>query len=334
MTYRILVNDRKKVVARMEKLTGEKSVYTRVPRCAYVLRGLVVEKDNTIVTEEGADIILLRKLINEGLVENPVGDDDLVEEPVDDEEPVGDDDLVEEPVGDEEPEEDSDPYASLIASETEEEENIPLEPEEEAITPSEAEGELVKPSISFPLEQHRAESVCNLIFTIYSRGKLISKSTGGNFSASEELVERLRSCSGITRPEEVIEMVHEEGADALQGLSFGDGKVTFDGFSETCEPVCIKAWTALAAAINKSAIKQYHVHAKVVDDTNEKFSFRTWLTRLGMNGPELKEERNVLYRNLSGHTAFRTARDEEKWKARQAAKREALRALLQAERVN
>ena len=69
------------------------------------------------------------------------------------------------------------------------------------------------------------------------------------------------------------------------------------------------------------------MRAKEVNDENEKFTFRTWLTRLGMNGPELRAERNILYRNLSGHTAFRTSKDEEKWKARQAAKRAELKAM-------
>ena len=56
-----------------------------------------------------------------------------------------------------------------------------------------------------------------------------------------------------------------------------------------------------------------------------KFTFRTWPTRLGMNGSDLKAERILLYRNLSGHTAFRTIADEEKWKARQAKKRQELK---------
>ena len=46
-----------------------------------------------------------------------------------------------------------------------------------------------------------------------------------------------------------------------------------------------------------------------------------------MNGKDLRAERNTLDRDQSGHTAFRTAKDEEKWKARQAAKRAELKAL-------
>ena len=39
----------------------------------------------------------------------------------------------------------------------------------------------VKPEIAFPLEGHTAESLKNLVNTIYSRGSLMSKATGGDF---------------------------------------------------------------------------------------------------------------------------------------------------------
>ena len=48
MTYNILVADRKQVVTKLEELTGERMVYTRMPRCAYILRGIVVEKNGEL----------------------------------------------------------------------------------------------------------------------------------------------------------------------------------------------------------------------------------------------------------------------------------------------
>ena len=184
---------------------------------------------------------------------------------------------------------------------------------------------LVKPCISFPLERHTPDSICNLVFTAYARGGLISKATKGCFAASDELVEELKSGKILNR-DDAIEIIREAGEDALKGISFEDGKVIFDGFPETGEPDEVRAWTALAAAINKACIKQKHVRPKKVDETNEKFAFRTWLTRLGMNGNDTKAERSILYRHLTGHTAFRTPADEEKWKAKQAEKRQELRA--------
>ena len=268
MEYRILAGDRKEVKAKLEELTGERAVYTRMPRCAYIIRGIAVEKNGEVTAEEGADMELVGKLIEAG----------------------------------------------LISGETE-----PAEvPQEETDTHSD-EPQTVKPEISFPLEAHRPESIINLVNTVFSKGALISKSTGGTFSASEELVSELQE-GHFLQTGDLARAIDGDGG--LAGISFGDGRVTFDGFPETADPDSVKAWTALAAAVNSASISQKHVRAKRTDETNEKFAFRTWLTRLGMNGPEMKQERAILYRNLSGHTAFRTEEDGKKWKARMARKRQ------------
>ena len=377
MTYNILVSDRKLVVRRLEELAGKRAEYTRVPRMAYIVEGIAVERDGTVTTEEGAGIEMVRTLIAEGLIQgeeheatvetteaaeveaeevtDTTEDDEPTEattEPAETEEPAERDELTEattetgeteEPAEREELTEDEDATEeensdTEEASETESVQAMEIEgPEEEAPTATCYEDliehepeppEAIKPSISFPLAAHRAESIVNLVCSIYSRGNLLSKATGGVFSASEELVDSLQMVSGRAGKEEVLRIIRDEGG--INGVSFTEDKVVFDGFPETTDADAIRAWTVLSAAINKNAIKQIHVRAKEVDETNEKFAFRTWLTRLGMNGKDLRAERNILYRNLSGHTAFRTDKDEEKWKKRQAAKRAELKALKAA----
>ena len=61
---------------------------------------------------------------------------------------------------------------------------------------------------------------------------------------------------------------------------------------------------------------------------------RIWLLRLGMNGPEYKEERRILMERLSGNSAFRTGEDKERWQAKQNGKRDVLRAKKQAAEVS
>lgn len=370
MTYNILVSDRKQVVRRLEELAGKRAEYTRVPRMAYIVEGIAVERDGTVTTEEGANIEMIRTLITEGLIQGEEPESTVEtaeaaeveaeeatdtaeaeepseadEEPVETEEPAECEELTEattEPAETEEPaeceEQTEDEDATEEASETEGVQTMQIEgPEEEAPTATcyedliehaPEEPDAVKPSISFPLAAHRAESIVNLVCSIYSRGNLLSKATGGVFSASEELVDSLQMVSGRVGKEEVLRIIRDEGG--INGVSFTEDKVVFDGFPETTDTDAIRAWTVLSGAINKNAIKQIHVRAKEVDETNEKFAFRTWLTRLGMNGKDLRAERNILYRNLSGHTAFRTDKDEEKWKKRQAAKRAELKALKAA----
>ena len=49
---------------------------------------------------------------------------------------------------------------------------------------------------------------------------------------------------------------------------------------------------------------------------NEKFALRTWLIRLGWKGAEGKVERNLLYKNLAGNTAFCTPSSKARWEAK------------------
>ena len=344
MKFELTTTNRREVVDRLEQLTGQKATYTRAPRFAYILGGIAVEKDNTITTEEGADMTLVQTLAAEGFIRaEDEFSEAFVENPVENrEEPVGNN---EESVGNESetteiPTESETAEESDLMNEANTEETEPAEEIEETSDTEEADSEeepdaddsyddmveridAVRPIVTFPLRGHRPESVCNLVYTMYSRGALISKATGGRFDASEDLVEALRA-EDFLHIHEVLEVIEEAGHGALKGLRFTEDQVIFDGFRETDVKEEIKAWTELFAAINKTAISQYHVRARRVEEANEKFAFRTWLTRMGMNGAELKAERNLLYKNLNGHTAFRTAADEKKWKSRQAAKRQEL----------
>ena len=364
MNYRILVNDRKQITAKMKELTGEKPEYTGMPRCAYILRGIVIERNGEVNTEEDADLELVGQLIGLGMIASPNGAG--VQAPA----PAAEDTAAEETGGEtteghqemavgeqaaqgnisegEASEKGTEEAAETAADPDEEDTGEEAETgtevtEEDDGTQDETSGEdgdpyadleeqeirAAKVSISFPLEKHTPDSICNLVFTIYSKGGLISKATQGTFQASEALVEALQSGS-IIRKEEVLEAIKSAGKDSLQGLTFEDGKVTFDGFPATDDPDVRKAWIELSTAINKTAIRQNHVRPKKTDESNERFAFRTWLTRLGMNGADLKAERNILYRHLSGHTAFRTAEDQERWTKRQNEKRDAFRKLKEA----
>ncbi len=332
MKYRILADERKKVVARLEELTGERAVYEGTPTLSFTIAGFTVGNDGVMLAEDNADQDYITILKNEGLI----GDLDITGTDHSDINETADDNDKE----DTEPDSDADhgladDYADEGSMETEEvEENTEdadledIETEDsDTADPATADYEVhaLKPEISMPLTDHTGVSVCNLVNTIYSRGKLISKATGGTFEASEELVDTLRLEGASVTREAIIDVI-KDNKDSLTGISFTDDCVVFDGFPETDDPNEIRAWTRLASAINEYSIKQKRVLAKKVDDTNEKFSLRTWMTRLGMNGQGLKTARSVLYRNLSGHTAFRTDEDAEKWKTRQKVRNEAKKA--------
>ena len=83
--------------------------------------------------------------------------------------------------------------------------------------------------------------------------------------------------------------------------------------------------------MNRQALTQQRIQAKAVDADNEKYAMRIWLLRLGMNGPEYKDERRILMQNLSGNCAFRNEEEKKRWQQRQNEKRDALRVEKQAE---
>lgn len=187
--------------------------------------------------------------------------------------------------------------------------------------------EPVRTAISFPLSKHTPTSVINLICMIHSRGTLVAKATGGTFYAAKELVSELMDHPAFLTTRDVVDYLRTRtDTDQLRGISFAEEKVILDGFGEPEDPEYLQTFMKLAAAMNKMAISQKRVQAKDVDDANEKYAFRIWLIRLGMNGVDCKEDRKRLMENLSGHTAFRTDEERERWTAKQAAKREALKA--------
>ncbi len=179
-------------------------------------------------------------------------------------------------------------------------------------------------TISLPMTRHTADSLRRLVNLIYSRGPLLSKATGGSFGADKDLITALDDAGAVITAEAFIELV--DGHGGLTGLSFADGKVSFTGFPLTDDPSRNAAFQQIACLINKHVLEQKRIQAKVVNDDNEKYAFRIWLLRIGMNGDEYKASRKILMENLSGHTAFRTQDEETRWKARQKEKRDELRA--------
>ena len=68
--------------------------------------------------------------------------------------------------------------------------------------------------------------------------------------------------------------------------------------------------------------------------TNEKYTFRTWLLRLGMIGDEFKTARKFLLENLEGGIAWKDPEQAERQKERLRAKKEKEEANQTAEAEN
>ena len=199
--------------------------------------------------------------------------------------------------------------------------------------PAPQEAEPVELTVSLPLTRHTGASLRNLINLVYTRASLLNKALGTSFRVEQGLTDSLQDDTCILTVESLLSAIaayEDEHGKVLDGITITPEEISFTSLPETTEPERLRAFTELVAMMNKQAIEQKRVQAKAVNEENEKYALRIWLTRLGMNGPEFKTTRKVLMENLTGHSAFRTPAEEAKWKARQAEKREALKAAKEA----
>ena len=193
----------------------------------------------------------------------------------------------------------------------------------------EVEEEPINLTVEVPMKHHNGATLRNLINLIYTRAGLLNKALGTGFRVDEELIEALKDDACTLTTDSLLQVIGDfeaEHGKAIDGLTFTPEGITFSSLPETTDAEKLRTFTILAGMMNKQALDQKRIQAKVVNEENEKYALRIWLTRLGMNGSEFKEARKVLMANLTGHSAFRTPAEEAKWKARQAEKREALKA--------
>ena len=336
----VTVRDRKVLVKRLEELTGIKANYTYVPRCAYEIGAFTVERDCSLTVGEDADESIIETLLaEEMIVEAP---------PADENEPETDaEDDIDENTGANDESDTEDDYVEIdmtIISDTDDLEQIeaPEDTGEDGSDTEDADGDDTEEedsdeypldlTLSVPLADHTVQTLKNLICTIYSRGALLSKATSGTFFADKTLTDALDEHEFRSVPE-LIAFIREweETNPELLGIRFADDELIFDGFGEAPDAEHVQAFTDLASAINTMVLTQKRVQAKEVDDSNEKYTMRIWLVRIGFGGAEYKTDRRILMENLSGHSAFRNDEEKAKWTERQKAKREAARAAQNGE---
>ena len=86
---------------------------------------------------------------------------------------------------------------------------------------------------------------------------------------------------------------------------FTKGTIEFRAFNSTTHAGKIKAYIQFCLAISHQALTQRSASSRKTATTNEKYTFRTWLLRLGLIGDEFKTARLHLLANLEGDIAWR-----------------------------
>lgn len=112
---------------------------------------------------------------------------------------------------------------------------------------------------------------------------------------------------------------------------FQKGTVEFRAFNGELHAGKIKAYIQFCLAISAQALNQRSARPAKTQSTNEKYTFRVWLLRLGMIGDEFKTARKHLLDHLEGCIAWKDPAQADRQKERLRAKREAELAQAQTE---
>ncbi|MBO5048107.1 MAG: amidoligase family protein [Clostridia bacterium] len=102
---------------------------------------------------------------------------------------------------------------------------------------------------------------------------------------------------------------------------FSKGTIEFRLFNSTLHAGRVKTYIQLCLAISNQALHQKGASRSKTQSPNEKYTFRTWLLRLGMIGDEFKTARTFLLEKLEGNIAWRDPAQAEAQKERFAARR-------------
>ncbi len=178
---------------------------------------------------------------------------------------------------------------------------------------------------------HNRQSLKNLIGIMYSKEDILFKALQVDPARARDYCQKVREpmlrqartlssdeTKDLTQLEQIWYGGNVESTDhynwtryyALNLHSvFYRGTVEWRCFNSTLHAGKVAAYVNLCLAISAQAIAQRSTVMRKTHSDNELFTFRVWLVRLGLNGPEFKETRDQLLKNLSGDRAWRHDKD-------------------------
>jgi hypothetical protein len=166
-----------------------------------------------------------------------------------------------------------------------------------------------KLEIAVPMEGHTGVTLRNLTNMIYSKQTLIKKAFESDEDiVSDEFVRAINNARILAVDDFKRAIAGIEDYCMGVGFDFGGGTITFKFLIGLPSPEKSEAYTQFVAKLNDSAMKQKYTSDKVTVTDNDRFTFRTWLLRLGFIGDEYKGVRKYLLKNLEGNGAFRRGR--------------------------
>ena len=241
--------------------------------------------------------------------------------------------------------------ATEIAPATQEQAECALPTEDtEMDNPAETNSSVIEtveeePTFTIPLSSlNTLNKLTAFIGEVYTYSYLINKATGAELAIDsrmcddlaeaislEEFMSVLKEFLTTRETDQTKETNPTRETEYVKGIELKDNTLIFTCFQNLMDTGMKKAVASLFRLMAKSITnvgedkkKRLNLHkVQIKQPENEKFVFRTWLTRLGWKGAEGKMERNLLYRNLNGNTAFCTEESKIRWEAKHKTDRRA-----------
>ena len=181
-------------------------------------------------------------------------------------------------------------------------------------------------SVQIDASNHNRQSLKNLIGMMYSKEDILFRALqvderrAETYSRKvrEPLVQQMRKLScdetkdmteleaiwydGTSRPDQPLNKTCRYALNLHS--AFFQNTVEWRCFNATLHSGRAAAYVNLCLAMSAQAIAQRSTVVKKTVSENEQFTFRTWLVRLGLNGDEFKETRELLLENLDGSKAW------------------------------
>ena len=194
---------------------------------------------------------------------------------------------------------------------------------------------LQEPTFTIPLSSlDSINKMSHLIGELYTYSYLLNKSTGMSDPAlfidsrmCDDLAEAITADEFLTVMKEFL---NTKDIEYVKGLELKKDQVVFTCFENLTDTEMKTAAASLFRLIVASITgekadgkkRRLNLHkVQIKQPENEKFAFRSWLTKLGWKGSEGKMERNLLYRKLNGNTAFCTEESKIRWEAKHKGKK-------------
>ncbi len=164
-------------------------------------------------------------------------------------------------------------------------------------------------SVTVTTEGHNGVTLRNLVNLLAAKERLIAKAM--SFAGQSFIAPAMVTAVNAVRLKAAEDFLETTGGEESPGFAITRETVTFRWFAATLDPEVIQAYIQFTLAVNKMALAQKHSSPHETDTTNEKYSFRVFLLRLGFIGEEYSASRKRFLDRLSGNGSFRTKEQEQ-----------------------